>query len=262
MFNNKEQARIDALLEVLHYGAGLNDSSIKGTFRIIGQKLAGDIPLGAESPTFATRKRIILFSLQSSRIRNFLQFFLALLMLFIVILMVWVTYSNSSATWWLLLMSAGLAYWAYSSIISFVRKGRLISVIKAQQQLYPDPVIKTQTQRVYDVQRHAKQFAQSRLASRFIALFIMLISAYTMNLYTADMPTKLKHFYFLAPFTFMLAAGIMFYPISKAENLHLYGVTQIPFKYMPFGMKLCLFIGVLLSATMFIVDTFGINIFS
>ena len=60
----------------------------------------------------------------------------------------------------------------------------------------------------------------------------------------------------------MLADGIMFYSISKAENLHLYGITQIPFKYMPFGMKLCLFIGALLSATMFIVDTFGINIFS
>ena len=115
---------------------------------------------------------------------------------------------------------------------------------------------------MYDLQRNAKQFAQSRLASRFIALFIMLMSAYTMNLYASDMQTQLKHLYFLTPFTFMLAVGIMFYPISKAENLHLYGVTQIPFKYIPFGMKLCLFIGALLSATMFIVDTCGINIFS
>ncbi len=185
--NNKEQARTDANIEVLHHGAGLDDSSIKGTFRIIGKKIAGKIPLGAESPTFATRKRIILFSLQSSRISNFLQFFLALLMLFIVILMVWATYP--SVTWWLFLKSAVLAYWAYSSISSFVRKGRLISVIKAQGQLYPDPVIKAQTQRVYDVQKHANQFAQSRLASRLISLSIMLMSAYTMNLYTADMPT-------------------------------------------------------------------------
>ena len=99
-----------------------------------------------------------------------------------------------SVTWRLFLMSAALAYWAYSSISSFVRKGRLISVIKAQQQLYPDPVIKAQTQRVYDVQKHANQFAQSRLASRLISLSIMLMSAYTMNLYTADMPTQLKHF--------------------------------------------------------------------
>ena len=205
---------MNTLLEVLHHGAGLNDSSIKGTFRIIGQKLTGDIPLGAESPTFASRKRMILFSLQSSRISNFLQFFVALLTLCIVILMVWATYP--SVTWWLFLTSAVLAYWAYSSISSFVRKGRLISVIKAQEQIYPDPVIKAQTQRVYDVQRHAKQFARSRLASRFIALFILLMSAYTMNLYTADMPTQLKHFYLLTPFTFMLAVGIMFYPISKA----------------------------------------------
>ena len=258
--NDKEQARTNEIVEVLHHGAGLNDSSIKGTFRIIGKKIAGEIPLGAESPTFATRKRMILFSLQSSRISNFLQFFLALLMLFIVILMVWATYP--SVTWWLFFISAVLAYWVYSSISSFVRKGRLTSVIKAQEQIYPDPVIKAQTQRVYNVQRHANQFAQSRLASSLISLFILLMSAYTMNLYTADMPTQLKRFYFLAPFTFMLAVGIMFYPISKAENLHLYGVTQIPFKYMPFGMKLCLFIGALLSATMFIVDTFGINIFS
>ena len=33
-------------------------------------KIAGEIPLGAESPTFATRKRMILFSLQYSRISN------------------------------------------------------------------------------------------------------------------------------------------------------------------------------------------------
>ena len=83
--NDKEQARTDAIVEVLHHGAGLNDSSIKGTFRIIGKKIAGEIPLGAESPTFATRKRMILFSLQSSRISDLLQFFVALLILFIVI---------------------------------------------------------------------------------------------------------------------------------------------------------------------------------
>ena len=159
-------------------------------------------------------------------------------------------------------MRAVLAYWAYSSISSFVRKGRLISVIKAQEQIYPDSAIKVRTQRVYDVQKHANQFAQSRLTSRLISLFILLMSAYTMNLYASDMQTQLKHLYFLTPFTFMLAVGIMFYPISKAENLHLYGVTQILFKYMPFGMKLCLFIGALLSATMFIVDAFSINIFS
>ena len=68
--NDKEQARTDAIVEVLHHGAGLNDSSISGTFRIIGLNLTGDIPLGAESPMFATRKRMILCSLQSSRISN------------------------------------------------------------------------------------------------------------------------------------------------------------------------------------------------
>ena len=47
MMNDKEQARTDAIVEVLHHGAGLNDSSIKGTFRIIGKKIAGEIPLGA-----------------------------------------------------------------------------------------------------------------------------------------------------------------------------------------------------------------------
>ena len=43
--NDKEQARIDAIVEVLHHGAGLNNSSIKGTFRIIGKKIASDIPV-------------------------------------------------------------------------------------------------------------------------------------------------------------------------------------------------------------------------
>ena len=45
--NDKEQALTDAIVEVLHHGAGLNDSSIKGKFRIIGKTIAGEIPLGA-----------------------------------------------------------------------------------------------------------------------------------------------------------------------------------------------------------------------
>lgn len=259
MINDKEQARIDALLEVLHHGVGLDDSSIKGTLKIIGKKLSGDIPLGAESPTFASRKRFILFSLQLNRISSLLNFVVALLMLFIIILMVWAIYPK--VMWWLFPLTAVLAYWTYSSISSFGKTRRLIAAIEVQQCLHPDPVIKVQTQRVYNVQRHAKRFARPRFVSRLIALLIIFMSGYTISLYTTDAPTQLKIFYFSAPFTLMLAVGIMFYPISKVENIHLYGVTQIPFKYIPFGMKVCLFVGALLSITMFVLDIFGIKVF-
>ena len=37
--NDKEQARTDALVEVLHHGAGLNDSSIKGSSELLAKKL-------------------------------------------------------------------------------------------------------------------------------------------------------------------------------------------------------------------------------
>lgn len=260
MINHEDQANIDALIEVLHHGVGLQDSSIKGTLKTLGRKLVNDIPLGADAPTFTSRKRFILISLQSDRVKKCLEIMCTIVILLIFVVMVWATYPDIE--WWLFFAIPILAYWMYSSIISFNKIGQIISIIKAQEKIYPDPVANIQAQHIHNLNKHAKQFAKPRLLSRIVALFVMLISTYMMSLYTADAPSQLLPFYLFGPFAFMAAVGIMFCPINKAETLHLYGVTQIPFKYMPFFFKMCLLLGTLLSMVLFIVDTFGIDILS
>ncbi|OXL25781.1 hypothetical protein [Psychrobacter sp. DAB_AL32B] len=260
MINHKDQARIDELIEILHHGVGLNDASIKGTLRIMGKKLTDEIPLGAESPTFIARKRLILIGLQAKRLNALLKCLVSLISLFIFVVMIWAVYPN--VKWWLLLIVFILTYWLYSSIRDVWQIGRLIPAIKSIEQIYTDPILSVQNQRVHDVGKYARQFAKPRFITRLIALFIMVMSAYLMVIFYAEKPMQLLGFYFLAPFMFMIAVGLIFYPINKVENMHLYGITQMPYKYMPFGFKLCLLIGLVLSVVMLGADWLGVDAFN
>lgn len=70
---DKEQAELEQLIHILHHGIGLQDDSVKGSFKIVGKKLAGDIPLGSEAVTFVTRKRMMLMSLQMQMLVSVMQ---------------------------------------------------------------------------------------------------------------------------------------------------------------------------------------------
>lgn len=96
------------------------------------------------------------------------------------------------------------------------------------------------------------QFATSKRMTRLGGIFIMVVIGATLFYIFSSNPQSLPRLYIVLPFIFMLGLGIALFPISKAESLHLYGTTQMPFKHMPLGLKICIVIGALLSAGLLI----------
>lgn len=98
------------------------------------------------------------------------------------------------------------------------------------------------------------QFAKSKSMARLAGLFIMLVSGATLFYIFTSSLQSIPQMYVLLPFFFMLGFSLLLYPISKAETLYLYGTTQIPFKHMPLGMKICLGVGIILTAMLLILQ--------
>ena len=98
------------------------------------------------------------------------------------------------------------------------------------------------------------QFAKSKSIARLGGLFIMLVSGATLFYIFTSNAQSVPRIYVVLPFMFMLGFGLMLYPISKAETLHLYGTTQIPFKHMPLGMKICFGIGIILTVILLVLQ--------
>ena len=82
----------------------------------------------------------------------------------------------------------------------------------------------------------------------------MLVSAATLYYIFTSSEQSVPRIYVILPFMFMMGFGLMLFPISKAETLHLYGTTQIPFKHMPLGMKICFGIGAVLTIMLLILQ--------
>ena len=98
------------------------------------------------------------------------------------------------------------------------------------------------------------QFAKSKSIARLAGIGIMIVSAATLfYIFTSD-SQSVPRIYVVLPFMFMMGFGLMLYPISKAETLQLYGTTQLPFKHMPLGMKICFGIGAFLTAILLILQ--------
>ena len=254
---DKKQVELEQLIHILHHGIGLQDASIKGSFNIIGKKLAGDIPLGSEAATFVTRKRIMLMSLQMQMLVSVMHLVLSLLLLVVMMLMVWAT--SPQTEWWLFAVNIGLVLWLVYSIKQASASWKFIKAIKPVEQIHADPKRKVETQRVENLARQASQFAKPRLITRLIGSVIIIMSGFSLYHLYIDPPQYWFRLYFILPFLFMLGVGLVVYPINKQENLHLYGVTQMSFKAMPWGVNLCLLMGAGLSIAMLVAFEMGLT---
>ena len=255
---DKEPAELQQLIHILHHGVGLQDTSVKGTLAIIGGKLTGDIPLGSEAPAFAMRKRLILMGLQSKRISEASDAISLLIVAIIFALMIWASYPDTP--WWVMMLTSVCLYWAYTSIKTFRRLGRIIYAVKSTEQLIPDPKLNIQPQRVQDIKKLRQRFGKSRMLSRVMGLGIAILAFWMIQLFYTQAPTDLLSLYFIFPTVLMFGIGLIFYPVNKAENLYLYGVTQMSFKDMPAGLKFFLYLGVGLSVAMLVAYGFSVDV--
>ena len=212
------------------------------TFDIMLAKLSGSLPLGADAPTFATRKRIISLNLLLSVLKLLFGFifFVGLGALFI-----WAASDDLSGN--SILAAIGLAFLAAGGWVA--KKLRyafiLFNAIYKLQQQYPDPAPPSMP--VVDEQALAQQFAPQRRLSRVVGAGMALLCSGQLLYFLQQPPASTIWLAFVLPVFMMLGVGLIFSPVSRAENLHRYGTAQLSWGNMPAPLKLCCSVGVAMA---------------
>lgn len=237
------QQDIQALQDIVHNGVGIQRTG--AAFDILLEKLSGSLPTGADAPTFATRKRIISLNLLLSVLKLLFGFvfFAGLGAMFI-----WVASDNVVANF--IIMAMGLAFLAAAGWLA--KKLRyaigLFNAIYQLQQQQPDPT--SPFIPVVDEQALAEQFASQRKLSRMAGAAMALLCGSLLFYFLQKPPASTTSLAFVLPVFMMLGVGLIFSPVSRAENFYRYGTAQLSWSNMPLPIKLCCGVGVILAATM------------
>lgn len=214
--------------------------------------MTNELPLGADAPTFAMRKRIIMLGLRSKQVKKLLEVVLLLFLLLAFLGMSWATYPT--IPWWIYLAIPILAYCTYLWIESLQQIRRLIHIIKSVEPIIDDPTPHQGNQLIQEESDYARLFAKPRLITRLTGVLIAVLTGSLLYYIYSSQPSSLPQIYVLLPFFFMLGISLLIYPISKIENLHRYGAAQMQYKHMPLGLKMCLLIGAVLSVLLLLQD--------
>lgn len=242
---NKVEAEIQHLSHIIQFG--IHQQNVSLDIDLLADKLTGQIPRGADAPTFSARKNMI----NAQIFMKCIQFFFAAIIAFLVALVfIWLSWgelqkSNIEP------MFIGIALVAIAitvfSTLKFKYYFQVFNAIRKVIQVQADP-----ERRQIDADENflAQQFSTQRRNTRFIGLFITLLSAVLLSYIFMTAPQNLIKLAFVLPFMLMLGIGIMIHPISKAENMYLYGTTQMPWKYFPTALKVCTILGVVFCILM------------
>lgn len=237
------QQDIQALQHIVQYGVGVQRSD--AAFDILLEKLSGSLPTGADAPTFATRKRIISLHLLLGVLKLLFGFvfFAGLGAMFI-----WVASDNVVANF--IIMAMGLAFLAAAGWLAkklHYAIGLFNAIYQLQQQ-QPDPTPPFIP--VVDEQALAQQFASQRKLSRMAGAAMALLCGTLLLYFLQKVPATTTSLTFVLPIFMMLGVGLIFSPVSRAENVYRYDTAQLSWGNMPGVIKLCCGIGVLMATAM------------
>ena len=211
-------------------------------FDIMLAKLTGKLPLGADAPSFATRKRMISLNLLLNLLKVLFGFVCcaALGGLF-----VWAASDDLSGN--IILAAMGVAFLAAGGWLGQKLRHhyQLFQAVYQLQQQYPDPAPPSMP--VVDELALAQQFGPQRRLSRLIGAAMALLCGGLLFYFLQQPPASTTSLAFVLPVFMMLGVGLLFSPVSRAENLHRYGTAQLPWANMPWPLKLCCSIGVLMA---------------
>lgn len=238
---NKQQKlnlEINQLTSIIHHG--VHQHSTDASLDIFFDKLTNQLPLGADAPTFNSRKRFISLQLLIKTIQ-----FLILFLICAIIAICFLFVSFGETTNFVFL---AIGFICLILSIFFLAKciGRIqiFSAIKNVVQTIPDPEKKFP---VIDEQAIAQQFSKERVKARIAGCFIALVGG-SITAYILTTPLQsVVAIAFIAPLFLMLGIGLIIHPISKAESLYRHGTAQLPWKDFPAILKLCTIIGVCFS---------------
>ena len=254
----RHQQKIAQVIAMLHTGIGLEDASFQGTWHVITDKLLGDVPFGADAPDFITRKRMVLSGFYGELIFNGIVLLLVLLLLLLVSLMLWASYPQID--WFIYGVELGLICWLLIITNKITYLVRLIVAIKPIKPQYSSPMLnkspyrleKDENKSLSSSNLNPRNLRKARFITRLLAVLMMIITGYFLFNFYQHPQIELTKQSAILPFLFMFGLGLFIHPLTKAESLHLYGVTQIPFKYIPIKVKLCWLLGAIASVAMFI----------
>ena len=224
---------------------GIDADRPDSTFGTALRQLLGDVPLGANSSQFATRKRFAMAQLLLKMFRAGGYFVVGAL---ISAVCIWVGLSNWPPFWPPLLLGAGLLAVLYVAFgRPFVRSFVLYKGIRSLVQEHPDPGHEL----TFVPERElASQFANARLKSRVFGVLLMVASGAGGYLAYADhahKPSEIPMPIFALPFVFFLGLGALISGINKPEMVYRKGYAQARWADYPFEIKLCLAIGLIAS---------------
>lgn len=246
MKSSDTQQHIATLEQIIQFGVGQDRTD--GSLDIFIDKLSGKLPLGADAPTFESRKRIICLGLRSKIAQFSTITFLCGFLTLVSALMAWALIPDLTLFIYALvsLMYAWGCITAYRQSKNYYQ---ILNAVKTLQQTQPDPAV---FHPVIDQYALDAQFFKSRQQTRVIACVIVLISGGCLFSIYQNPPKALLQVSFILPFMLMLGIGLLFQPISRKESLYLYGTAQLPWKHFPVFLKLCCILGGILSITMMI----------
>lgn len=241
--NSQLQQDIQALQHIVQYGVGRNRRD--AAFDMMLAKLSGSLPPGADAPNFATRKKIISLNLLLNLLKLLFAFvfFAGLGVMFI-----WVASDDLIANF--IIVAIGLAFLAVGGWLG--KKLRyaivLFNAIYQLQQQQPDPAPPFIP--VVDEYAISQQFARQRKMSRMVGAAMALLCGALLLYFLQKPPANTTSLTFVLPVFMMLGVGLIFSPVSRAENVYRYGTAQLSWGNMPGVIKLCCGIGVLMAAAL------------
>lgn len=227
---------IDALKDIVQHGIGVQCTD--NNFDLIFAKFWGNIPYGADSSQFSTRKRFVLIQQCINTIGSVIIMFSCSLL---TAIMATVAISNF---WYIGFIALLFAYLVYYSFKRFKKSIALYQAIKHLQQTVPDI---EKTHAVINETEMAQMFAKDRFKSRMIGAVLIIICSYLCYTIFYATTHKILVLSLIAPCGFILGIGSLITGMNKPEILYRHGYAQARWKDLPIVMKICMTLGVLSS---------------
>lgn len=236
----KYDADITELQEIIQHG--VDAANTDSTWGIAFHKLVGNLPLGADSSEFSTRKRFAMMQLTAKMIQSGS---LAVLGGLISLGLIWVGLRGFPNNWVHLSLGAAFLILIYfAGWQPFFRSLALYRGIKPLVQTTPDAGHELTFVAEHEMSR---QFGKARLKSRILGLLFMAVSAGYCYAVYSNLLNKIPALIVGIPFFFFMGLGAFISGINKPEMVHRKGYAQARWEDIPMEMKLCLAMGVIAS---------------
>jgi len=240
----KYEADIAKLQAIIQHG--IDSATPDSTWSVAFHKLTGNVPLGADSSQFATRKRFAMAQLMLGMLQS-----AGILIIggLIALGFLWVGARGFPGNGLHLLLGAVFLALIYvAGWRPFFRRLALYRGIKPLVQTTPD----SSHDLAFVAERAiSRQFGKARLKSRMLGVLLMMVSGgfcyagYSTLVSNPQDQTSIL--VFVMPLFFFVGLGVFITGMNRPELVHRHGHAQARWKDFPAEMKVCVALGLVAS---------------